>query len=49
MAWTWPHGSGQIHTSSQAGGITKDLIRASVRGSLISADQPASAGRQHCQ
>src|SRR6185437_3776785 len=31
-------GSGQIHTSCQAGGMTSDLIRASVAGSFTGAD-----------
>ena len=42
MAWMWPRGSAQIHTSCQAGGITRALIRASVRGSLTAV---ASASR----
>jgi hypothetical protein len=31
MAWIWPSGSAQLHTSSQVGGITRVLIRVSVR------------------
>ena len=33
-----PPGSGQIHTSCQAGGITRALIRARVAGSVIGSD-----------
>src|SRR5689334_22994984 len=28
VAWMWPPGYGQIHTSSQAGGMTRSLMRA---------------------
>jgi hypothetical protein len=39
---TWPRSSGQIHTSSQAGGIARARIRASVLGSRMA---PPSAAR----
>ena len=36
-AWMWPCGSGLIHTSCQAGGITSALTRAIPAGSVIGA------------
>jgi hypothetical protein len=35
MAWMWPSGVGQIHTSCHAGGIASDLMRAISAGSVI--------------
>ena len=37
VAWMWPIGYGQIHTSSQAGGIASSPIRSSTSGSVTSA------------
>src|SRR5436305_277415 len=34
VAWMWPIGSGQIHTSSHAGGIARATIRSITSGSV---------------
>ncbi len=34
MAWMWPMGCGEIHTSVHAGGMARSRIRASVSGSV---------------
>src|SRR4051794_19228571 len=39
VAWMWPPGYGEIHTSSQAGGITSSLMRP--RTSASSTDVPS--------